>query len=156
MSFFLSAQVPQLNVSYKPQKISPKSQGTVQQLLHEKIRESCIHQQFISDVIRPLQVEQLYDQEVKPPTIVILFNIPLCRPLASHLSFGRVKIGLDGQKLWTGINYFYITERVEWYSVCQTRIRALITFCLPKMNPHFIPSWKHNKMIKICKRAVFN
>lgn len=57
-------QVPQLNVSYKPQKISPKSQGTVQQLLHEKIRESCIHQQFISDVIRPLQVEQLYDQEV--------------------------------------------------------------------------------------------
>lgn len=57
-------QVPQLNVSYKPQKISPKSQGTVLQLLHEKIRESCIHQQFISDVIRPLQVEQLYDQEV--------------------------------------------------------------------------------------------
>lgn len=57
-------QVPQLNVSYKPQKISPKSQGTVLQLLHEKIRESCVHQQFISDVIRPLQVEQLYDQEV--------------------------------------------------------------------------------------------
>ncbi len=30
--------VPQLNVSYKPQKISPKFQGTVRELLHKKIR----------------------------------------------------------------------------------------------------------------------
>ena len=53
-----------LNVSYKPQKISPKSQGTVRQLLHEKIRDAYIHPQFVTDVIKPLQVEQLYDQEV--------------------------------------------------------------------------------------------
>ena len=53
-----------LNVSYKPQKISPKSQGTVRQLLHEKIRDAYIHPQFITDVIKPMQVEQLYDQEV--------------------------------------------------------------------------------------------
>lgn len=58
-------EVPQLNVSYKPQKISPKSQGTVRQLLHEKIRDSYIHPQFISDVIKPLQMENLYDQEVQ-------------------------------------------------------------------------------------------
>jgi len=39
---------------------------------------------------------------------------------------------LDGQKLWTGvigrvvkINYFFSTGRVEWYSVCRTRIRIL-------------------------------
>jgi ATP-binding cassette subfamily E protein 1 len=55
---------PRLNVSYKPQKISPKSEGTVRQLLHEKIRDAYIHPQFITDVIKPLQVEQLYDQEV--------------------------------------------------------------------------------------------
>jgi len=55
---------PVLNVSYKPQKISPKSQGNVRQLLHEKIRDAYIHPQFITDVIKPLQVEQLYDQEV--------------------------------------------------------------------------------------------
>jgi ATP-binding cassette subfamily E protein 1 len=54
-----------LNVSYKPQKISPKSQGTVRMLLHEKIRDSYIHPQFITDVIKPLQVEQLFDQEVQ-------------------------------------------------------------------------------------------
>ena len=60
----LIGKVPVLNVSYKPQKISPKSQGTVRQMLHEKIRDSYIHPQFITDVIKPLQVEQLYDQEV--------------------------------------------------------------------------------------------
>eukprot|EP00794_Sanderia_malayensis_P007081 gene7081-7878_t len=59
------AEIPQLNVSYKPQKISPKSQGTVRMLLHAKIRDSYIHPQFISDVIRPLQIEHIYDQEVQ-------------------------------------------------------------------------------------------
>lgn len=57
-------KAPFLNVSYKPQKISPKSQGTVRQLLHERIRDAYIHPQFITDVIKPLQVEPLYDQEV--------------------------------------------------------------------------------------------
>lgn len=33
-----SLGVPQLNVSYKPQKISPKFQGTVRQLLHKRYR----------------------------------------------------------------------------------------------------------------------
>ena len=55
---------PVLNVSYKPQKISPKSQGTVRMLLHDKIRDAYIHPQFVTDVIKPLQVEQLFDQEV--------------------------------------------------------------------------------------------
>ena len=39
---FLSAEIPQLNISYKPQKISPKSQGTVHQLLHERIRDAYV------------------------------------------------------------------------------------------------------------------
>ncbi|XP_077983550.1 ATP-binding cassette sub-family E member 1-like [Glandiceps talaboti] len=60
-----SDDVPQLNISYKPQKISPKSQGTVRMLLHSKIRDSYIHPQFISDVIKPLLIEQIYDQEVQ-------------------------------------------------------------------------------------------
>ena len=62
--FFFTVAVPQLNVSYKPQKISPKSQGTVRMLLHAKIRDSYIHPQFIADVIKPLQIENIYDQEV--------------------------------------------------------------------------------------------
>ena len=31
-------KVPELNISYKPQKISPKSKGTVADLLANKIR----------------------------------------------------------------------------------------------------------------------
>ncbi len=57
--------VPQLNVSYKPQKISPKFQGTVRQLLHKKIRDSYIHPQFISDVMRPMSMEAIMDNGVQ-------------------------------------------------------------------------------------------
>ena len=53
-----------MNISYKPQKISPKFPGTVQQLLHNKIRDSYIHPQFVTDVVKPLQVDNLFDQEV--------------------------------------------------------------------------------------------
>ena len=57
-------EIPQLNVSYKPQKISPTFGGTVRELLHTKIRDAYIHPQFISDVIKPLTMESLYDQSV--------------------------------------------------------------------------------------------
>jgi len=60
-----SGEVPSLNISFKPQKISPKSQGTVRQLLHEKIRDAYIHPQFVADVMRPLRIEELIDQEVQ-------------------------------------------------------------------------------------------
>lgn len=60
-----SANIPVLNISYKPQKISPKSQGTVQQLLHEKIRDAYVHPQFVTDVIRPMKIEDIMDQEVQ-------------------------------------------------------------------------------------------
>ncbi|KAK3099337.1 hypothetical protein FSP39_002829 [Pinctada imbricata] len=56
---------PVLNVSYKPQKISPKSQGTVRQLLHERIRDAYIHPQFVTDVMKPLDIENIIDQEVQ-------------------------------------------------------------------------------------------
>lgn len=57
--------VPSLNISYKPQKISPKSQGTVRQLLHEKIRDAYIHPQFVADCMKPLQIDNIIDQEVQ-------------------------------------------------------------------------------------------
>jgi ATP-binding cassette subfamily E protein 1 len=37
------AGAPDLNVSYKPQNISPKFPGTIRQLLHKRVRESYIH-----------------------------------------------------------------------------------------------------------------
>lgn len=57
--------VPSLNVSYKPQKIAPKFQGTVRQLLHKRIRDAYIHPQFISDVMKPMKIDPIMDQEVQ-------------------------------------------------------------------------------------------
>jgi ATP-binding cassette subfamily E protein 1 len=56
--------IPQLNVSYKPQKISPKFEGTVRQLFHKKIREMYLHPQFQTDVMKPLNIDNIIDQEV--------------------------------------------------------------------------------------------
>jgi len=60
-----SLRLPELHVSYKPQKISPKFQGTVRQLLHTKIKDSYLHPQFVSDVTKPLQIDNIIDQEVQ-------------------------------------------------------------------------------------------
>ncbi|XP_003746536.1 ATP-binding cassette sub-family E member 1 [Galendromus occidentalis] len=57
--------VPALNISYKPQKISPKTQGTVRFLLHEKIRDAYQHPQFVADVMKPLLIDSIIDQEVQ-------------------------------------------------------------------------------------------
>jgi ATP-binding cassette subfamily E protein 1 len=57
--------VPELNVSYKPQKISPKYTGTVRQLLMQKIKDMLVHPQFIADVTRPLGIDRLLDQNVQ-------------------------------------------------------------------------------------------
>ncbi|CAG7831653.1 unnamed protein product [Allacma fusca] len=73
-----SADVPVLHVSYKPQKISPKHTGTVRQLLHEKIREAYIHPQFITDVIKPLKVDDIIDHEVQTLSGGELQRIALC------------------------------------------------------------------------------
>lgn len=57
--------VPKLHISYKPQKISPKFEGTVRQLLHAKIRDAYIHPQFTTDVSKPLNIENIIDNEVQ-------------------------------------------------------------------------------------------
>ena len=56
--------LPEFNVSYKPQKISPKFESTVRDLLHKKIRDAYLHPQFISDVLKPLNIEALMDNDV--------------------------------------------------------------------------------------------
>ncbi|KAK9806748.1 hypothetical protein WJX72_001148 [[Myrmecia] bisecta] len=58
-------EIPEFRVSYKPQKISPKFPGTVRELLHKKIRDSYLHPQFTTDVLKPLRIEELIDQQVR-------------------------------------------------------------------------------------------
>jgi ATP-binding cassette subfamily E protein 1 len=59
------SKAPELNVSMKPQKIAPKFTGTVRQLFLKKIRSSFLHPQFNTDVIKPLKIEDIIDQEVQ-------------------------------------------------------------------------------------------
>lgn len=60
-----SGELPVLNISYKPQKISPKHQGTVRQLMHDRIRDAYVHPQFIADVMKPMKIDEIIDQEVQ-------------------------------------------------------------------------------------------
>lgn len=57
-------QIPQLNVSYKPQKISPKFKGTVRMLFIKKIKAAFLNPQFNTDVTKPLNIDNIIDQEV--------------------------------------------------------------------------------------------
>lgn len=59
-----SVEVPQLNVSYKPQKLTGKSELTVRDLLMDRIREMYLHPQFQTDVVKPLKLESIIDQQV--------------------------------------------------------------------------------------------
>ncbi len=57
--------VPAMNISMKPQKITPKFQGTVRQLFFKKIKASFLSPQFQTDVVKPLKLEDFIDQEVQ-------------------------------------------------------------------------------------------
>ncbi|CAN7001582.1 unnamed protein product [Brassica rapa subsp. trilocularis] len=55
--------MPEFNVSYKPQVYDWKREcTTLRQLLHDKIHDAYTHPQFVSDAMRPLQIETLLDQ----------------------------------------------------------------------------------------------
>jgi ATP-binding cassette, sub-family E, member 1 len=57
--------VPPLHISYKPQKIQPKFRGTVRELLQNKINKALAHTQFQADVVKPMKIEPIIDNEVK-------------------------------------------------------------------------------------------
>jgi len=59
-----SADIPPLNISYKPQKVSPSFPGTVRQLLHTRIQKAYVHPQFIADVMKPMKIAEIIDRDV--------------------------------------------------------------------------------------------
>ena len=60
-----SLELPTLNISYKPQTIAPKFQGTVQDLFHLKLRDTWQSSLFRTEVILPLDIDSLLDNEVQ-------------------------------------------------------------------------------------------
>lgn len=57
--------VPPLNISMKPQTITPKFQGTVRQLFFKKIKAAFLSPAFQTDVYKPLKIDDFIDQEVQ-------------------------------------------------------------------------------------------
>ena len=60
-----SFEIPEMAISYKPQTIAPKYPGTVHELLQDTLGEIINHQSFLSEVVRPMKVDLLYDNEVQ-------------------------------------------------------------------------------------------
>ncbi len=60
-----SLEMPRLNISYKPQTIAPKFTGTVQDLFHLKLRDTWQSSIFRTEVIIPLDIDSLLDNEVQ-------------------------------------------------------------------------------------------
>ena len=59
-----SAEIPELNISYKPQKLVGKTEQTVRNVFLEKIRDMWLHPQFQTDVAKPLKIDDIIDQQV--------------------------------------------------------------------------------------------
>lgn len=57
--------LPKMNISMKPQKIAPKFPGTVRQLFFKKIKAAFLNPQFQTDVVKPLKIDNIIDQEVQ-------------------------------------------------------------------------------------------
>ena len=74
-------EIPELAVSYKPQKIAPKYPGTVHELLQDKLKDIISHQSFLSEVVRPLGVHNLFDNEVQKLSGGELQRVALCLAL---------------------------------------------------------------------------
>lgn len=54
-----------MSVSYKPQTIAPKFEGTVRELLNTKVKDAWMTPNFISEVTKPLNLENIIDNEVQ-------------------------------------------------------------------------------------------
>jgi ATP-binding cassette subfamily E protein 1 len=57
-------EIPKLNISYKPQTIAPKFDGTVRDLLYTKLSTTWEAPLFKTEVIIPLDIESLLDNTV--------------------------------------------------------------------------------------------
>lgn len=57
-------EIPRLNVSYKPQTIAPKFEGTVRDLLYTKLSTVWEAPLFRTEVMIPLAMEHILDNDV--------------------------------------------------------------------------------------------
>ena len=54
-----------MNVSYKPQLIAPKFEGSVRELFYDKVGSNWQTATFVSEVTKPLKLDNIIDNEVQ-------------------------------------------------------------------------------------------
>jgi ATP-binding cassette subfamily E protein 1 len=59
-----TVEMPKLSISYKPQTIAPKFMGSVRELLSTKLKDSWSSSIFKTEVLVPLNIEDILDNEV--------------------------------------------------------------------------------------------
>ena len=52
----VAVDLHEVNVSMKPQSLSPRVTGTVRDLLYKRVRDACTQPTFIADVMKPMRV----------------------------------------------------------------------------------------------------
>lgn len=67
-----------LRVSMKPQTISPKFPGSVRMLLLKRIKAMFMHPQFNADVIKPMNLDGIIDQDVQTLSGGELQRVAIC------------------------------------------------------------------------------
>lgn len=60
-----NVEVQKIRVSVKPQEFSVKFQGTVRELIARKLKATLDDQDFVFEVLKPMQVEALYAKNVQ-------------------------------------------------------------------------------------------
>lgn len=84
-----------LAVSLKPQTISPKFAGSVRMLLIKQIKAAFMHPQFQTDVLKPMNLENIMDQEVKTLSGGELQRVAIVLALGKYF-IGLVYLITDG------------------------------------------------------------
>jgi ABC transporter len=98
------AELPEFKVSYKPQKISPKFTSTVRNLLHKRIQTSYMHPQFVSDVMKPMQVGGNFGLGALGLAFVCLSAVCICTCFS---------VSLQGRGRWGKLVTFTETNRMH-------------------------------------------
>jgi len=78
-----------LAVSLKPQTISPKFPGTVRMLLLKQIKQAFMHPQFQTDVLKPMNLDTIMDQEVKTLSGGELQRVAIVLALGNHINANK-------------------------------------------------------------------
>eukprot|EP00703_Trepomonas_sp_PC1_P001799 JAP94807.1 RNase L inhibitor [Trepomonas sp. PC1] len=101
-------KIPTLAISYKPQTLTPNYEGSVQDMLNDKIPETFTNKGFQDQVVNPLNIKHLLEREVK------------------HLSGGELQRVATILALGKKADLYLIDEPSAYLDACQRMIVAKV------------------------------